>query len=83
MVWEDYEVLVYIAKAVGMRLQCNFIMCEFDRSNICAQYPTTTWQGSDWDNSELVSDEDFRIMNYIKDKREVKVITDIKRYYNN
>lgn len=67
MVWEDYEVLVYIAKAVGMRLQCNFIMCEFDRSNICAEYPTTTWQGSDWDNSELVSDEDFRIMNYIKD----------------
>ena len=37
MVWQDYEVLVYIAKAVGTRLQCNFIMCEFDRSNICAQ----------------------------------------------
>jgi len=67
MVWQDYEVLVYIAKAVGTRLQCNFIMCEFDRSNICAEYPTTTWQGSNWDNSQLVSDDDFRIMNYVKD----------------
>jgi len=67
MVWEDYEVLVYVAEAVKTRLQCLFIMCEFDRSNICAEYPTTTQEGSSWDNSALVSDDDFTIMNYIKD----------------
>lgn len=64
---EDYEVLVYVGKSVGVRLKCLFIMCEFDRSNICADYPTTTWLGGDWDNSALVDDSDFAIMNYIKD----------------
>ncbi len=67
MVWEDYEVLVYVAEAVKTRLQCLFVMCEFDRSNICADYPTTTQEGSLWNNSMLVSDDDFAIMNYIKD----------------
>ena len=67
MVWEDYEVLVYVAEAVRTRLLCLFVMCEWDRSNICAEYPTTTQEGSLWDNSELVSDDDFTIMNYIKD----------------
>ena len=35
--------------------------------------------------AEIIGDEEKvdHIMNYIKDKREVKVITDIKRYYNN
>ena len=35
--------------------------------------------------TEIIGDEEKvdHIMNYIKDKREVKVITDIKRYYNN
>lgn len=63
---EDYEALVYIGKAVNTRLQCLFIMSEFDRSNICAEYPTTTEQGSKWDNSALVSDDDFKIMDYVK-----------------
>lgn len=35
--------------------------------------------------TEIIGDEEKvdHIMNYIKEKREVKVITDIKRYYNN
>ena len=35
--------------------------------------------------TEIIGDEEKvqQIMSYIKDKREVKVITDIKRYYNN
>lgn len=64
---EDYEVLVYISKAVGVRIKCLFIMSEFDRANICAQYPTTNEQGSDWDNSALVNDSDFVIMDYVKE----------------
>lgn len=67
MVWEDYEALVYVAEAVKTRLQCLFVMSEFDRSNICAEYPTTTQEGSSWNNSALMSDDDFTIMNYIRD----------------
>jgi hypothetical protein len=67
MTLPDYEVLVYISKAVGVRLKCLFIMSEFDRSNLCAGYPTTNEKGSDWDNSALVNDDDFAVMNYVKE----------------
>ncbi len=63
----DYEVIVYISKAVGVRIKCLFIMSEFDRANICAHYPTTNEQGGDWDNSALVNDSDFAIMDYVKE----------------
>ncbi len=67
MTLADYEVIVYIGKAVGVRIKSLFIMSEFDRSNICAAYPTTTEHGSDWDNSALVNDGDFVIMDYVKE----------------
>jgi hypothetical protein len=67
MTLEDYEVIVTISKAVGVRIKSLFIMSEFDRSNICARYPTTNEHGSDWDNSRLVDDNDFVIMNYVKE----------------
>jgi hypothetical protein len=67
MALDDYKVIVDIGKAAGVRIKCLFIMSEFDRSNICAQYPTTNEHGSDWDNSALVSDNDFVIMDYVKD----------------
>jgi hypothetical protein len=67
MTLPDYEVLVYISQAVGVRLKCLFIMSEFDRSNVCARYPTTNEKGSNWDNSALVSDDDFVVMNYVKE----------------
>jgi len=62
----DYEIIVDISRAVNTRLLCLFIMSEFDRSNICADYPSTTEYGENWDNSSLVSDDDFKIMNYVK-----------------
>lgn len=64
---QDYEVINYISQAVGVRIKCLFIMSEFDRSNICASYPTTNEHGSDWDNSALVNDDDFLIMDYVKE----------------
>ncbi|UCC97407.1 MAG: hypothetical protein JSW66_16375 [Phycisphaerales bacterium] len=67
MTLEDYEVIVTIGKAAGVRIKSLFIMSEFDRSNICAQYPTTNEHGRDWDNSRLVNDNDFVIMNYVKE----------------
>ena len=63
----DYEVLAYVGKAVGVRIKSLFIMSEFDRSNICAEYPTTTEEGENWDNSARLSDEDFLIMDYVKE----------------
>jgi prepilin-type processing-associated H-X9-DG protein len=66
MTLQDYEVIVYISKAVGVRIKCPFVVSEFDRSNICAQYPTTNEQGIRWDYSALVTDNDFTIMDYVK-----------------
>lgn len=63
----DYEVLTCVSESVGVRIKCLFIMSEFDRSNICAEYPTTTEDGKDWDNSARVSEDDFLIMDYVKD----------------
>jgi len=63
----DYKVVVEIAKNVNSRLLGLFIMSEFDRSNICSEFPTTTEEGENWDNSHRMSDDDHRIMNYIKD----------------
>ncbi len=67
MVLEDYEAVADVGKKVGTRLLCLFVMCEFDRNNICAFYPTTTQEGKLWDNSALADDNDFTIMNYVKD----------------
>ena len=66
MTLQDYDVIVYISKTVGVRIKSLFIMSEFDRSNICARYPTTNEKGNNWDNSALISDSDFVIMDYIK-----------------
>ncbi len=47
----DYEVLKYVAENVGHRVMALFIMCDLDKSSICADYPTTTREGSDWQSS--------------------------------
>lgn len=62
----DYEAVVNVGKAVNTRLLGFFIMSELDRSNICAEYPTTTEKGRAWDNRALVSDDDFKFMDYVK-----------------
>ena len=62
----DYEVVIDIAKAVNTRILGLFIMSEFDRSNICADFPSTTEEGANWDNSDRKRDDDHRIMNYVK-----------------
>ena len=64
---EDYENLVYIGEQVGTRLMCAFIISDFDKTNICADYPTTTLHGSDWNNTPNRCAQDEIIMQYIKD----------------
>lgn len=63
----DYRAIVEVGKAVGARIQGLFVLCEMDRDNVCARYPTTTMYGKDWDNSKNVCDEQKEIMAYVKD----------------
>ena len=63
----DYIPLVEIGKAVGVRFQGAFNLAEMDRLNVCAKYPTTTHQGTNWDNSANVDPSQVEMMNYIKD----------------
>lgn len=65
MTLQDYEVIVHISEAVRVRIKSLFIMSEFDRSDICAEYPTTNEHGINWDNSAVVNDRDFAIMDYV------------------
>ena len=62
----DYEAVVTVGKAVGARIQGLFVMSEMDRLNILGADPTTTWQGKDWDNSSNISNEQIRVMDYVK-----------------
>ena len=67
VVLKDYENLVYIGEQVGTRLMCAFIISDFDKTNICADYPTTTSCGKDWNNTINLCAQDELIMHYIKD----------------
>ena len=67
MTINDYMAVVNVGKSVGVRIQGLFVMCEMDRQNICAKYPTTTMYGAAWDNSANVTDEQIAIMNYVRD----------------
>lgn len=63
----NYKAIVEVGKAVGVRIQGLFVLAEMDRENILAQYPSTTWQGSNWDNSKNVGQEQLDIMKYVQD----------------
>lgn len=49
----DYAQLADIGEGAGMRPQAAMELCDFDRENVCARYPTTQWEGANWDNSRL------------------------------
>lgn len=63
----DYKPIVEIGKVLGVRFQGLFILSELDRLNTCAKYPTTTKQGSNFDNSENISRTQIDIMDYVKE----------------
>lgn len=63
----DYEAVVELGKAVGMRLQGAFLLSEMDREGIVSEYPTATQAGINYDNSEFDDDVQIEVMQYIKD----------------
>jgi hypothetical protein len=46
----DYQALIDLGKALGMKPLCAFILCEWDRENILRGCPTATWMGENWRN---------------------------------
>jgi len=48
----DYQAIVELGRALGIRPQAAMILCEWDKENILKQVPTSTWMGSEWDNSK-------------------------------
>jgi len=62
---QDYTPFVVIGEALGIRLQGAFILAEMDRLNVCAQYPTTTREKENWDNSDKISIHQIRSMDYV------------------
>ncbi len=62
----DYEAIVNLARRVGVRLQGLFILSEMDRENLLKNYPTTTYLGTNWDNSENVSELQIEMMQYVQ-----------------
>ena len=51
---EDYQAIVDLGRALGIRPQAATILCEWDRKNILRKVPTATWMGANWDNSKWV-----------------------------
>jgi len=62
----DYQSLVEAGKATGVRLQGLFVLCEMDRNNVCAKYPTTTMYGAEWDNNSDVCNEQLEIIDFVR-----------------
>lgn len=72
---EDYRSLARIAQATGSRLVTLWVMSELDRNNICArpeynmpEAPSDmTEAGLDWDNTDHVNDDNFALMDFMRD----------------
>jgi hypothetical protein len=51
---EDYEAIIMLGKKLNMRPQAAMILCEWDRSNMLKELPSSTWMAQNWDNSRWV-----------------------------
>jgi hypothetical protein len=62
----DYKYIVDVASAIGVRVQCLFVLAEMDRENVLAKYPTTTQERTKWNNSHRKSDKQIEIMKFVQ-----------------
>lgn len=51
---DDYRAIVQLGRELGVRPQAAMILCEWDRENLLASLPASTWMGEAWDNSHWV-----------------------------
>lgn len=71
---EDYQAIIELGKALGIRPQAAFILGEWDRQNILGSVPHCTWMGKQWDNAKWVGpwlEETSDIINSNKDNFEI------------
>ncbi|MFA6292072.1 MAG: hypothetical protein WC637_09840, partial [Victivallales bacterium] len=69
----DYQLIMDVGKEVGTRIMTAWIMCDMDRNFICAKpkYNTPykmTADGTNWDNRWHYYDNDFDLMDLVKDQ---------------
>ena len=50
----DYQAIVELGKALGIRPQAATVLGEWDKQNILQKVPHSTWMGDRWDNSKWV-----------------------------
>ena len=50
----DYHAIANIGQALTIRPQAAMVLCEWDRENVCAQFPTTTQHGAAWNNASRI-----------------------------
>jgi hypothetical protein len=46
----DYAAIISLGRKLSMRPQAAMILCEWDRTNMLRELPSSTWMGKDWDN---------------------------------
>ena len=70
----DYQAIVDLGKALGVRPQAAMVLGEWDKQNILRNVPHSTWMGENWDNSRWVGpwlDEAADIINSNQDNFEI------------
>lgn len=50
----DYQAIVDLGKALGIKPQAATILCEWDKENVLRNLPSSTWMGKNWDNSKWI-----------------------------
>lgn len=51
---EDYQAIVALGEALGIRPQAAMVLCEWDKNNVLGKLPSVTWMGENWDNSKWI-----------------------------
>lgn len=45
---EDYTAIIRLAKALKTQIVAGFVLCEWDRTGLLADLPSSTWLGAQW-----------------------------------
>jgi len=72
----DYQAIIDLGKALGIRPQAAMVMGEWDTQNILRKVPHSTWMGEKWDNSQWVGpwlEEASDLINANKEHFEITV----------
>ncbi len=72
----DYQAIVDLGKALGIRPQAATVLGEWDKQNILRKVPHSTWMADSWDNSQWVGpwlEETADIINNNKENFEITI----------